>query len=138
MTLKWVRTEVPVRYVECDPMGVVHHSHYLNWFEIGRMKLAEEAGIYFRELDKEIYFPVVHIDCAYKESAKFGDVVIVETALQQPKKAYLQFSYRIFRKYGRALLAKGESEHALTYPDGRLIYRLDAEFEQKIERFLSS
>ena len=26
-----------VRYVETDMMGVVHHSNYFRWFEMGRV-----------------------------------------------------------------------------------------------------
>ncbi len=135
--LRWVKTEVPVRYVECDPMGVVHHSHYLNWLEIGRTELAKEAGIVFHEFGQKVYLPVVRVDCTYKESARYGDIVIVETALHRPTKAYLQFEYRLYRKNGRALLATGVTEHVLTYPDGRLIYRIPHAFQQQIDHFLA-
>ncbi|MFI4854981.1 MAG: acyl-CoA thioesterase, partial [Phycisphaerales bacterium JB065] len=28
-----------VRYVECDPQGVAHHSSYVAWLEMGRTEL---------------------------------------------------------------------------------------------------
>ena len=31
-----VDTRIRVRYQETDNMGVVHHSNYIVWFEIGR------------------------------------------------------------------------------------------------------
>ena len=134
--MKWVKVEIPVRYVECDPMGVVHHSNYFIWFEIGRVQLAKEAGIDFGKANEQLYMPVINIDCNYKESAKYGDTVIVETALLQPKKAYLEFVYKIYRKHGRQLLAKGTSEHAFTRTDGKLILRLPDDLKIKIDTFI--
>ncbi|MGX4668270.1 acyl-CoA thioesterase [Cerasibacillus sp. JNUCC 74] len=135
--MKWVKSdEIPVRYVECDPMGVVHHSNYLSWFEVGRVEYAKQARINFSKTTEQIYLPVVNIECKYKESAKFEDTVIVETALKKPTKAYLEFEYRVVRKHGRKLLAKGSSEHALTTTDGKLILKLPDDIKQKIDNFL--
>ena len=32
-------TTIRVRYVETDQMGVVYHSNFLIWFEVGRVEL---------------------------------------------------------------------------------------------------
>jgi acyl-CoA thioester hydrolase len=62
--MKWVKSdEIPVRYVECDPMGIVHHSNYLSWFEIGRVEYAKQARINFCKTTEQIYLPVVDIQC---------------------------------------------------------------------------
>ena len=34
-----------VRYAETDQMGVVYHSNYLMWFEVGRVEFIREHGI---------------------------------------------------------------------------------------------
>ena len=35
---------IRVRYDECDPMGFVHHSHYLKYFEIARTEMYRASG----------------------------------------------------------------------------------------------
>lgn len=96
--MKWVTSEIIVRYVECDSMGIVHHSHYLNWFEIGRIELAHVAGVDFQRLHQVLTLPVIDLECRYKQSAKFGDTILVETALELSNKPMLIFHYKVRRK----------------------------------------
>ncbi len=44
-----VPLEVRVRYAETDKMGVVYHTNYLVWFEIGRTELLRMRGSTYRE-----------------------------------------------------------------------------------------
>ena len=37
-------TSIKVRYYECDPMGIVHHSNYLRYFECARDEMIESWG----------------------------------------------------------------------------------------------
>ena len=48
-----------VRYVETDMMGVVHHSNYFRWFEMGRVAWLRAAGVELWELmNANIIFPI--------------------------------------------------------------------------------
>jgi acyl-CoA thioester hydrolase len=38
-------TRVRVRYAETDQMGVVYHSNYLIWFEVGRVEFIRGLGL---------------------------------------------------------------------------------------------
>ena len=42
---------VRVRYAETDQMGVVYHSNYFVWFEVGRCELLRALGWSYRELE---------------------------------------------------------------------------------------
>ena len=46
--------DVRVRYAECDPMGVVHHTVYPVWFEMGRTELLRETGASYREFEEAV------------------------------------------------------------------------------------
>ena len=76
-------TTLRVRYPETDQMGVVHHSHYLVWFEIGRTELMREAGCAYSEMEKTgIRMPV--IEAAYQHYSRaveqgLGDQVFFAT-----------------------------------------------------------
>ena len=48
-----------VRYVECDPMGYLHHSNFLPFFEMGRTEMLRASGISYRELEeRDVLFAV--------------------------------------------------------------------------------
>src|SRR5688572_5657760 len=47
---------IRVRYSECDPMGVAHHSAYAPWFEMGRTELLRASaanGMDYRQLEAQ-------------------------------------------------------------------------------------
>ena len=54
--------EVEIRYAETDQMGVVYHSNYLVWLELGRTKLIQDLGFSYVEMEKEgIISPVLDL-----------------------------------------------------------------------------
>ena len=75
-----------VRYRECDPMGVVYHTHVLDWFEAARTEALREAGLPYRELeDRGIIMPVVEATVRYHASVLYDDLVEVEAVFQAPR-----------------------------------------------------
>ena len=55
-------TSVRVRYKETDQMGVVHHTNYIVWFEVGRTDLLRQLGLSYRDLEQRgILLPVVDL-----------------------------------------------------------------------------
>ena len=51
-----VTKEIEVRYAETDQMGVVYHTNYLVWMEIGRTAFIEELGFNYVDLEKDGIF----------------------------------------------------------------------------------
>ena len=39
---------IRVRYAETDQMGVVYHSNYLIWYEVGRVELMRSLGFDYK------------------------------------------------------------------------------------------
>lgn len=109
------RATLRVRYPETDPMGVVHHTHYLVWFEIGRTELMRQAGCPYADLEKEgILMPVVEAACRYLSPARYDDEILVETSLEEVTRVTSRFSYRVLRQPEGRLLATGMTRHAAT------------------------
>ena len=48
-----VDTRIRVRYKETDNMGVVHHSNYIVWFEIGRSEFLRAKGISYLAIEEK-------------------------------------------------------------------------------------
>src|SRR5580700_10357766 len=62
---------IRVRYTEADPMGYLHHSRYLQYFEMGRVEFLRAAGFSYAELEKQgIFFVVIKAEIKYKSPAR--------------------------------------------------------------------
>jgi acyl-CoA thioester hydrolase len=112
-----VTNEVRVRYAETDQMGVVYYSNYLIWFEIGRVELMRSLGMAYSQLE-DVYgciLPVAEARCRYRASARYDDLIQIETSLALVRSSLVKFAYKIWRKASegeeRKLLAEGETTH---------------------------
>ena len=73
-----------VRYDECDPMGFVHHSIYLQYFEMGRTELLRASGGCYRDMEDEGMLVVVaRVDCRYKAPARYDDLIEIQTRVSK-------------------------------------------------------
>lgn len=121
-----------VRFVETDMMGVVHHSNYFRWFEMGRVEYLRQAGILLLDLMADgILFPITDVGCQYKASAKFDDYILIETTMSELSRAKMVFTYRVVREADGALLATGRTQNVFTDMQGRII-RLAPEVYDKM------
>jgi len=114
-----VTSEVRVRYKETDRMGVVYHSNYLVWFEVGRVEFLRNLGNSYREMEEGgVYFPVLEVSCKYHRPARFDDRIQVRTRAERIRFARLRFQYEVLRIEDGMLLAEGWTMHAATGADG--------------------
>jgi acyl-CoA thioester hydrolase len=128
-----ITVEEKVRFVETDLMGVVHHSNYFRWFEMGRVEYLRQAGVLLTELMKEgIVFPITHVDCQYKSSARFDDYILIETVLAEVSPVKMIFTYDVIRKEDGVLLATGRTQNVFTDNMGKII-RLPGEYYDKLQ-----
>lgn len=104
------RIEILVRFNEADPLGIVWHGHYVRYFEDGREAFGKKYGIgYLDFYHRNIIIPVVHIDCSYKKSLRYGDRVTVDTTFIPTEAAKLQFEYKLYNRDKNELVATGSS-----------------------------
>jgi acyl-CoA thioester hydrolase len=87
-----------VRYAETDQMGVVYHSNYLIWCEIGRTDHLRELGATYAELERQgLKLAVAEAQLRYHASARYDDLVQIETWIERAQSRALTFGYEIFR-----------------------------------------
>ena len=104
------KTEIPVRFNEADPLGIVWHGHYIRYFEDGREAFGNTHGLRYLDFYLQGYVvPIVHITCDYKLSLRYGDKMIVETKYLPCEAAKIIFHYTIFNAVDEKLVAKGSS-----------------------------
>ena len=113
--------EIPVRFNEADPMGIVWHGHYIQYFEDGREAFGKEHGISYNSVFEHGYtIPIVSISCEYKRSIKYGDKVRVETIYHDHQAAKIEFEYKIYRASDSLLAATGKSTQVFLNKTGEL------------------
>lgn len=116
------KSKVTVRYVETDKMGIVHHSNYYPWFEIGRGEFITESGISYKEIEEEgVMLPLVESGCKYIVGAKYDDNLIIETSIKELNPVKVVFNYNVIRESDSKLLAKGTTTHAFVNNDFKII-----------------
>jgi acyl-CoA thioester hydrolase len=115
-----VRTELRVIYGDTDQMGVVYYANYLRFMEAGRNEFIRASGLRYRDFEERfgLRLPVAEAAVSYKLPARYDDVIAVETALGEVRRASARFEYRILR--GDELLATGHTVHACVDLDGRV------------------
>ncbi len=112
------RTKIQVRYCETDRMGVVHHSRYFPWFEVGRTEFFKQTGISYDAIEKQgVLLPLVDCYCKFIQGAVYGDEIYIAVSLESLGVAKCKFAYEILRAEDEALLATGYTTHGFTTPD---------------------
>jgi len=107
-----------VRYTECDPMNVAHHSVYTVWMEIARTELLREQGAVYRQCEERgIYFVVARLNIRYKKPAKYDDMIEVHVEGLPCAGVKVEHRYQIRR--GDDLLATAETTLVCVNSDGR-------------------
>lgn len=113
-------SQVRVRYVETDQMGVVHHASYLAWMEVARTEYLRSRGLPYRELEEMgIRMPVLEVAAKYMAPAKYDEEILLKAELAAATGVRFRFDYEIRRMQDGALLCEGHTEHAATDLSGR-------------------
>ncbi len=113
------RLRIRVRYCECDPMGVAHHSAYPVWFEMGRTELLRERGLRYRDLEERgIFLAVVDLAVRYRGPARYDDELELVTTLAGISRVRISHEYAL-RRAG-LILATATTTLACLDRDGRL------------------
>lgn len=109
------KTDIEVRYAETDQMGVVHHSKYLIYCELGRVQWLNNLGLSYAEMERNgTMLPVVSVSLNYKFPTRFGEKIYVITELKKIPTSKIIFDYLIFNLDDRLLV---EAQTTLVFVD---------------------
>jgi acyl-CoA thioester hydrolase len=115
-------TKLKVRYVETDQMGIVHHSNYYAWFEVGRGDFIEKIGITYNDMEKKgIMLPLKESYCKYIQGAKYEDNITIQTFIEELSPVKVIFNYNVIRELDGKLLAKGKTIHAFVSKEFKIV-----------------
>jgi acyl-CoA thioester hydrolase len=108
-----------VRYPEVDQMGVVHHSRFFQYFEMGRVELLRANGMSYAELEKAgVLFVVVKVECRFKAPARYDDEVSLTTRVV--RRTHVRIDHEYVLKRGQTVLAEGATTIACVDREGNV------------------
>ena len=112
-------TIVP-RYAETDKGGVVHHSVYPVWFEMGRTELLRANGLAYKELEKAgVFFVVARLSIKYRRPAQYDEQLKLETTCSAVTASRVEHLYKLTR-CDELILAEGTSTLACVDGEGKI------------------
>jgi acyl-CoA thioester hydrolase len=110
---------IRVRYPEVDAMGYLHHSRYLQYFEMGRIELLRKIGYSYAELEKAgVMFAVVRAEVRYKSPARYDEELTLRTWVAKQTIVRIDHAYELMR--GQTLLAEANTTIACVDREGKL------------------
>src|SRR4051812_38470610 len=108
-----------VRYPECDPMGYLHHSIFLQYFEMGRIELLRSLGHAYADLEKAgLFFVVVKVQVNYRAPARFDDELTLITRIDRQTHVRIDHAYELRR--GDTLVAEATTTVACVDATGQV------------------
>jgi len=111
--------EIRVRYPEVDAMGFVHHSRYLQYFEMGRVELLRAQGFSYADLERKgTLFVVVKASLQYKAPARYDELLTLKTRIVKQTTVRIDHAYELYRD--GTLLAEGQTTIACVDRQGQL------------------
>ena len=112
--------QIRVRYQETDAQGRVHHSNYVNYFEMGRVEMLRSLGRTYRDLESEgLLLVVVKLTCNYYRGAKYDDLLKLRTSVTKARGVRITHQYQIH--VDDELVADGETVVAAVNREGKVV-----------------
>ena len=121
ITLQSHAISIVPRYAETDKGGVIHHSVYPVWFEMGRTEWLRANGIAYRDLEEAgVFFVVAELRVRYRRPALYDEELELETVCSNVTAGKVEHTYRLTHRRTGLLLAEGTSVLACVSADGRV------------------
>ncbi len=118
LVLREFEFRLRVRYRETDAQGRVHHSNYLNYFEIARVEMLRASGRNYKDLETAgIFLVVTKATCDYRRGAVYDDLLTIKAKVTHAKKVRVTHEYEIH--VGDDLIATGSTVVAAMTADGK-------------------
>ena len=109
------------RYAETDRGGVIHHSVFPVWFEMGRTELLRANGIVYKDLEVTgVFFVVAQLHIKYRRPVFYDEPLQLETTCSKVTAAKVEHTYRLLRGGNGLLLTEGSSVLACVGADGKV------------------
>ena len=109
------------RYAETDKGGVIHHSVYPVWFEMGRTELLRANGVAYKDLEAAgVFFVVAQLNIKFRRPVQYDEQLLLETTCSAVSVAKVEHVYKLTRSSDGVILAEGSSVLACVNEKGKV------------------
>lgn len=126
-----------VPYHETDKMGITHHANYIKWMEEARIYFLDQIGFGYAKLEQDgIISPVIGVECQYKHSTTFDDIVSIQVRVEEFKGVKLVIQYTMTNQATGQLVLTGKTMHCFTSKEGRplILKKQFPDFDQVLKK----
>lgn len=120
-TKRVVEARIRVRFAETDQMGIVYHSNYLIWMEVGRVEYCRAAGVRYRDMEATdgVLLAVAEANCRFLAPARYDEEVVILTSIEKAHPRMVSFQYEMSSADTGQRLAEGYTKHVFCSRDMR-------------------
>ena len=119
--LKSCTITIQPRYSETDQGGVIHHSVYPVYFEMGRTELLRANGLAYKNLEAAgVFFVIAELRIKYRRPAFYDEKLNLETIITNVTASKVVHSYKLVRPSTGELLSEAESVLACVDGQGKI------------------
>ena len=117
------RTTVRVRFGDTDPYGIVYFVSYFRYCHqaieeyLRACNLAPEET--FKNIQEGFGLPIVEAWCRFRRPAQYGELIRIETCIQEMRSKAIIFRFEFYPETGRELVAEGTANLVAIGPDWR-------------------
>ena len=110
--LVWHRVFHRSMYIDTDRSGVVYHSNYLRYFELGRGTLMRDVGYPYDAVEKSGYvYPIVETGLTFHKPLFYDDPMWIHTRPAMLERVKVRFDYVVTHAETGAVVCKGFTTH---------------------------
>lgn len=131
-------SKIRVIYADTDALGIVYHTNYIKWFEIGRGDLFRDMGSCYAALEaRGFHLPVTEAYCQYLVPARYDQILRLETEIEYIGRAVVRFNCEIWDEAREVKHVEGYTIHACTTRKGK-VARIPEDIIDRIHQYNKS
>ena len=116
-------TEVRVRFGDTDPYGIVYFVSYFRYCHRAMEDFLRACGLppeeTFKNVPEGFGLPIVEAWGRFRRPSRYGDLLRIETRIQEVRAKAVLFRFEFYPETGRELLAEGTATLVAIGPDWR-------------------
>jgi len=98
-------------------MNVAYHGNYFTWFEVGRVKLLDDVGIPYRDIERSGFkLPVLEAHAEFSSPSGFDDRLTLKSTIPENPILRIRINYEVFRE--EEMIASGYTLHVFVNESG--------------------
>ena len=135
--MKTIEYTKPIYTYEIDSGQHVSNIAYVQWMEVGRLKLLEEVGLPVHEIKSKGFVPaLIRTEIRYKKPLFLGDEVRVVLWVSELKNASATMRFEFYNQLND-IVAEGEQVGLFIKVDSQRLHKLSTSDRARFEPYIA-